>query len=337
MASSSTDASSNPDSSSISPIFQFSDADLIIQTSDKIAFKVHRSIMSLVSRVFRDMLSLNVIPQSSTYSSHQNIVNVSEDSASMDATLRFIYPFPRPVFRTLEPIIILLEIADKYDISIITSTLQTLLLSETDFLENSSSRLYAIAKRLQLLRLERATELILLRHPHILSVKDFTADEQDVITVDDVRKLEFYRAQRIPDVLAALNECLNEDDLLLEPPPCACRRKRSQNGGLEYQDECLAWSALLNLYRNKIEDEPGTDILDPSLREEVIRYTSCRDIFEYFFGEEYMYAGLLRHISQRVKEVPWTYSAEYEEKKKRERDESARVRASAVFTYEGDA
>ncbi|KZS87858.1 hypothetical protein SISNIDRAFT_418959, partial [Sistotremastrum niveocremeum HHB9708] len=127
-----------------SPHFQFPDADLIIRTSDKVTFHVHKTILSFASRVFRDMLSLdNINPP---FTSEQRVVDVSEESGLMDATLRYFYPLSRPILKDLLPIILLLEVADKYDIPVITFSLEDLLLV-TEVAKSSPGRTYALARK----------------------------------------------------------------------------------------------------------------------------------------------------------------------------------------------
>ncbi|KZS91903.1 hypothetical protein SISNIDRAFT_402486, partial [Sistotremastrum niveocremeum HHB9708] len=94
--------------------FQFLDSNLIIRCSDQVDFKVHKSVMSMVSGVFRDMTALDHINQCRTPS--DCVVTVSEDSQSMGALLRYIYPFPRPILTDMNVIVRLLALADKYDI-----------------------------------------------------------------------------------------------------------------------------------------------------------------------------------------------------------------------------
>ncbi|KZS87861.1 hypothetical protein SISNIDRAFT_391687, partial [Sistotremastrum niveocremeum HHB9708] len=127
---------------SSSPHFQYADANLIIRTSDHVELRVHKSIMASTSRVFKDMLSLDDLRAQS--SSETRVVDVTETSAAMEAALRFLYPLPRPILTTLEPIVILLEIGDKYDIPILGEAMQEGLLA-SPFIQSHTTRVYSIS------------------------------------------------------------------------------------------------------------------------------------------------------------------------------------------------
>ncbi|KAK7024444.1 hypothetical protein VNI00_016295 [Paramarasmius palmivorus] len=75
--------------------FDANDADIILQTSDNIHFYFYRLILSLVSPFFKDMFAL---PLSAEQKSSKGIpiVPVTEDSVTLDRTLRFVYPGMEP-------------------------------------------------------------------------------------------------------------------------------------------------------------------------------------------------------------------------------------------------
>ncbi|KZS87856.1 hypothetical protein SISNIDRAFT_419022, partial [Sistotremastrum niveocremeum HHB9708] len=131
----------------VSPHFRYQDSNLIIRSSDEMEFHVHKSIMSSSSRVFRDMLSLDTQNLSTT--SDLPLVDVSEESDVIEAALRFLYPLPRPILKSLSPMVVLFELADKYDIPLINFTLQEIL-SQSDLLTLETVRTFGIAKKFNL-------------------------------------------------------------------------------------------------------------------------------------------------------------------------------------------
>jgi hypothetical protein len=85
----------NSPTSSPPDTFNVPDANLIIQTSDLVNFRVHKSVLAMVSPVFNDMFS---IPQPSNGESVDGlpVVQLSEDSDVLNTLVSMLYPL-RPV------------------------------------------------------------------------------------------------------------------------------------------------------------------------------------------------------------------------------------------------
>ncbi|EIW79711.1 hypothetical protein CONPUDRAFT_126135 [Coniophora puteana RWD-64-598 SS2] len=96
--------------------FDADDAEIILRTSDGVDFRVHKSILSVASSVFRDMLS---IPQPSSPSDDSHLVPLTESSKTLNTLLLFCYPVPDPEIETLSDMRLVLEAARKYDLSFI--------------------------------------------------------------------------------------------------------------------------------------------------------------------------------------------------------------------------
>lgn len=124
--------------------FDALDADALVLASDS-QFKVHKSILSAASPVFRDMFTL---PQDPTTSSLPTIP-VSEPSTTIDALLRFIYPVADPSISSLSELVLILASAIKYDMDHVILTLRRMLVTPR-FLESSPTRVFAIAARFDL-------------------------------------------------------------------------------------------------------------------------------------------------------------------------------------------
>ena len=73
------------------PVTYVSDANLIIQSSDLVHFRVHKSALALVSPFFDDLLSL---PQPSDSESVDGlpVVQVSEGSELLNSLVSMLYP-----------------------------------------------------------------------------------------------------------------------------------------------------------------------------------------------------------------------------------------------------
>ncbi|KAI0642186.1 hypothetical protein C8Q79DRAFT_238296 [Trametes meyenii] len=92
--------------------FDRDDADLIIRASDGVDFHVHRLILSLASPVFAGMLTF---PQPPGTDPDRPVVDVLEDSETLNVFLRVLYPMPDPDIQSLPLIRKVLAAAVKYD------------------------------------------------------------------------------------------------------------------------------------------------------------------------------------------------------------------------------
>ena len=88
-------------------------ADIILRTSDGIDFYTHSPILSYASPVFSSMLSL---PQpDKEHRAEKPVIDVSEDSQTIDRILRLCYPIVKPHLSELEEIVPVLKAALKYE------------------------------------------------------------------------------------------------------------------------------------------------------------------------------------------------------------------------------
>ncbi|KAI0352401.1 hypothetical protein OH77DRAFT_1409265, partial [Trametes cingulata] len=92
--------------------FDRDDADIVLRSSDGIDFYVHRIILSLASPVFATMLAL---PQPPGAHVERPVVDMSEDSQTLDIFLRVCYPEPAPEIPSLHLLREVLGAAMKYD------------------------------------------------------------------------------------------------------------------------------------------------------------------------------------------------------------------------------
>ncbi|KZP19371.1 hypothetical protein FIBSPDRAFT_743989 [Athelia psychrophila] len=150
-------------------MFNDSNADLIIRTSDNVCFRVHRLILSLSVPVFATMFTLPQIsnpldqpdptdPITVTALVAPSIVDVSEGSRTMQLFLQLCYPATDPNIKTLAELQGMLEVATKYETDGIKNRIAKLLekfLKQSSAVHNSID-VYAIAHRY---RLERDVRL----------------------------------------------------------------------------------------------------------------------------------------------------------------------------------
>ncbi|THG95434.1 hypothetical protein EW145_g7959, partial [Phellinidium pouzarii] len=102
-----------------------SDADITLESSDGVRFRVHSLILRLSSEVFAGMIAIPRVP--SHESTKGDIVHLTEKSDITLALLDSIYPRRSPP--QLEPFSFVLRLAtaaDKYDIFDVTSRIRGL-------------------------------------------------------------------------------------------------------------------------------------------------------------------------------------------------------------------
>ncbi|KAI9064032.1 hypothetical protein FKP32DRAFT_590281 [Trametes sanguinea] len=127
-----SDTASKAPSPGPSPFDQPS-ADIILRTSDLVDFRVHSPILIQASPFFATMLSLPqprpqrsdvksegassdaTAPQAVPDSDSVPVVDVSEDSATLELILRILYPIPKPKMDRPDMLVSALRLARKYE------------------------------------------------------------------------------------------------------------------------------------------------------------------------------------------------------------------------------
>ncbi|EKM47976.1 uncharacterized protein PHACADRAFT_109583, partial [Phanerochaete carnosa HHB-10118-sp] len=117
-------------------------ADVILRTSDGVDFHAHKIVLSLASSFFETMFS---IPQpASSDPTERPVVEMVEDSKTLDCLLRYCYPVQDPFAPSLELLDSVLESAKKYDF---TETIDLVTGKLCGFLSTNALSLFAIGCR----------------------------------------------------------------------------------------------------------------------------------------------------------------------------------------------
>ncbi|KAH9993664.1 hypothetical protein BJV74DRAFT_832374 [Russula compacta] len=116
-------------------------ADLILQSSDRVYFRVFKIILSLASPIFADMISIPSPPSQKLHDEIQ-VVTVSENSKALDVGLRHLYPVRAPDAVLLGDVSLLLEFARKYQVDALEKFTTRYLM---DNVEHDPVGVYAIA------------------------------------------------------------------------------------------------------------------------------------------------------------------------------------------------
>lgn len=123
----------------LSTFFCADGADVVIRAAGTRDFHAHKSILSLVSPVFKDMFAL---PQPPTDSPPH--IDVEESEETWENILRTIYPMPNPVIDNLGSLESLLLAAKKYEMQPIID-IHKKSLENRAFVQEAPLHLYAIA------------------------------------------------------------------------------------------------------------------------------------------------------------------------------------------------
>jgi BTB/POZ domain len=103
--------------------FKVPDANLIIRSSDLVNFRVHKSVLAVVSPFFRHLLSL---PQPSDAESIEGLsmVQLPEDAELLDSLVSMLYPVHPVIPNSYEKVLHLLAACQKYDMVQVQSAIR---------------------------------------------------------------------------------------------------------------------------------------------------------------------------------------------------------------------
>lgn len=107
----------NPQGTQAQAPFDDPRADLILQSSDQVHFRVFKIVLSLASPIFADMFSIPSPPSPNPrHGDNIRVVPLTEDSEALNLSLRHIYPVQTPDVVPLRHASILAEFARKYQV-----------------------------------------------------------------------------------------------------------------------------------------------------------------------------------------------------------------------------
>ncbi|KAF8257478.1 hypothetical protein EI94DRAFT_1422306, partial [Lactarius quietus] len=139
------------------------DADVILQSSDFVNFRIRKSILATSSPFFSDLFSL---PQPSDHEVIDGlpVVHLSEDAEVLNSLVTMLYPISPEIPDSMDQILTLLATCQKYDMVTVQSSIRAeisrkKLLSPTG---TESFRVFAIACRKRLIpKMKEAARLTL--------------------------------------------------------------------------------------------------------------------------------------------------------------------------------
>ncbi|KAH9941543.1 hypothetical protein B0H21DRAFT_545041 [Amylocystis lapponica] len=122
-------------------------ADIILRSSDRVDFHVHKFLLSKASTFFRDMFTLPLTSTSHLRESSQAslpVMDLAEPSSTLDLLLRILYPGLAPPSMDVDNAQVLFEASQKYAMHGVRERVGQML-STSRFLDTQPLRVYALA------------------------------------------------------------------------------------------------------------------------------------------------------------------------------------------------
>ena len=143
------------------------DADVIIQSSDLVLFRVHKSVLVTSSPFFSDMFSLPQTPSDALAAPDEPpVIHLSENAEVLNSLISVLYPVTPKMPRSVDNILALLAAAAKYDMEEAQSSIRAEVIRR---LKSSTRtgifRMYAIAFRKRLVPEAVMAARLTLGHP----------------------------------------------------------------------------------------------------------------------------------------------------------------------------
>ncbi|KAI9438293.1 hypothetical protein H4582DRAFT_252797 [Lactarius indigo] len=136
-------------------------ADVILQSSDLISFRVHKSTMAISSPFFSDLFSLPQPPDGEAID-ELPVVRLSEDAEVLHSLLTLLYPIPSVIPDSYEKALALLSASQKYNMDTVSSAIRCKINLPTT---EAAFRAYAIASSKQLIPEMENAACLTVDHP----------------------------------------------------------------------------------------------------------------------------------------------------------------------------
>jgi hypothetical protein len=291
-------------------------ADVILQSSDLVSFRVHKLMLALSSPFFNDMFSL---PQSCDGEVVDGlpVVHVSEGADLLQRLLTLLYPIPFVMPDCYDESLVLLAALQKYDMvkakSSVRPTMQDQLPDTLD-----AFHAYAIASCKQLIPEMEIAARLTLDHPMTFEAL-VDADTLSFFKGSALSNLVHFR-KRCRDKLLSFFETFVAGTDSLSKSWCGCSKTKRPHSALQKDNGILAgWLRDLFLRHIKSLQETYTSPLpnQASLRKEFIAAlrahiseTHCPSCSTSYAVDEALREQLLRHALRardrvRIFSSPW--------------------------------
>ena len=218
-------------------------ADIILQSSDLVHFRVHKSALAASSPFFADMFSLPQ-PPNDTAPGELPVVHLSEDAEVLNSLVSMLYPVHPETPDSSDNILALLAAAAKYDMDAV----QSLIRAEVDrrgLLSSASAgvfRVYAVARSKRLVPEVEAAARLTLGYPLTF---ESLGDALRLFEGQALRDLAEFRLRRTENFRSnwrSFLDCLNGPSKIWVDCPTAKGRVDNDERCLPtWLDDCLCF------------------------------------------------------------------------------------------------
>ena len=115
--------SENSEPSAVPLCLDVPDASIILRSSDKVNFRVHKSVLAMSSPFFKTLLSLPQPPDDELVDGLP-IVALSEDASLLNSLISLLYPISPVIPSTYEKVFALLAACQKYEMDAVQSNIR---------------------------------------------------------------------------------------------------------------------------------------------------------------------------------------------------------------------
>ncbi|KAH9039988.1 hypothetical protein EDB84DRAFT_1476753 [Lactarius hengduanensis] len=183
-------------------------ADVILQSSDLISFRVHKSIMAISSPFFSDLFSLPQPPNGEVIDGLP-VVRVSEDAEVLHSLLTRLYPIPSVIPDSYEKALALLAASQEYNMDTVSSAVRCEICLPTT---KEAFRAYAIASSKNLIPEMETAARLTLDHPMTFEI---IADALPLFKGSALQDLIRFRERCHRNLLSFFVDFVDGDDNLL--------------------------------------------------------------------------------------------------------------------------
>ena len=207
-------------------------ADVILQSSDRISFRVHKSTLAISSPFFKDLFLLPQ-PSDGEVIDGLPVIQVPEDAEVLHCLFTLLYPIPSVIPDSYEKTLTLLATSEKYGMDTVSSTVRSEMCLPTT---KAAFRAYAIASSKRLIPEMEAAARLTLNH---LMTFEAIVDALPLFEGSALHDLVYFRQRCCANLLSFFVSIIDGDDSISKAL-CNCRKTKRPHSSLQNDKGVLA-------------------------------------------------------------------------------------------------